>query len=312
MINIIGKSITKKVITKTILKDINVFLPGGGITGLIGASGSGKSTLLRILALLDNRFSGEISYNLNINRDHYMKRIGYVHQFDILNPNLDVWTVLYYSYRIRNSKKVSDDTIKENILSYLKRFNISEKLYSRLCRLSGGERKRVHIINELLANPFILFLDEPLSGLDPANSYIITKFLREYARQGNIVVMTTHSTESIDYLNKLYFLSGGHLVFYGKPDEILDYFKTDNLAQTYQKTIRQKDEFLLRKFKGSSYYRDLMRYINGSNYQAMDIDGLPYQKSDDSECDRTKKDSSSINDEYSKLLRKIKDETSDE
>lgn len=325
MLRLAGKNITKRIFFKRILSNIDVHVPSGEITGLIGPSGSGKSTLLRILAFFDRRFEGDVYLsNSNINIDaksdmntcenELMKSMGYVNQQDILNKNLDVFSTLYYSYRIRKPSDERRGEIKEYISNLLKRFNIADKTGNSLRTLSGGERKRVHIINELLAEPAVLFLDEPLSGLDPANSAEIVKFLRGYAKNGNIVLMTTHSAESIGYLDKVFFLSRGHLIYYGPPDGIFEHFKVNSLAESYQKILKHKPEFLNDMFLRSKHYNALKSYMEGTfspvclkgDFDNKDIDYNPLATIKGNNHRESR--GFSVDDEFSKLISKIRDD----
>lgn len=305
---ITGTKISKDVLFTYILKDIDIFIPPYSITGLIGASGSGKSTLLRILSLFDEKYSGKLYFGSDQDPVKIKRGIGFVNQFDILNPNLDVLNTLMYSWKIRNSRDHSKREAERKILGLLDRFNIADRKNISLKRLSGGERKRVHIINELLAGPGMLFLDEPLSGLDPANSLVIVKFLQEFAKEGNIVVMTTHSIESIDFVNDLFFLHKGRLIFYGGPKQILDYFKAGSISQCYEKVLKNKPEFLLKHFQRSENFRRLKALIRSGDFHpgTGPAEVKKIDKTFDGGIDRNKAKDHSVDKEFNSLIAELK------
>ena len=95
-----------------------------------------------------------------------------------------------------------------------------------LVRLSGGQRKRVSIAVELLADPKLFFLDEPTSGLDPGLDKEMMQLLRELANQGRTIVLVTHATSNIEVCDRIAFMGrGGQLCYFGPPQEAMDFFE---------------------------------------------------------------------------------------
>ena len=101
-------------------------------------------------------------------------------------------------------------------------------------KLSGGQRKRVSIALELLANPSIFFLDEPTSGLDPGLDRKMMYLLRKLADAGHTIILVTHATNNINACDYVCFLAqGGRLVYFGPPDEAKTYFGKTDFAEIY-------------------------------------------------------------------------------
>ena len=101
-------------------------------------------------------------------------------------------------------------------------------------KLSGGQRKRVSIALELLANPSVFFLDEPTSGLDPGLDRKMMFLLRKLADQGHTVIVVTHATNNINTCDYVCFLAqGGHLAYFGPPDGAKGYFDRSDFAEIY-------------------------------------------------------------------------------
>jgi energy-coupling factor transporter ATP-binding protein EcfA2 len=102
--------------------------------------------------------------------------------------------------------------------------------------LSGGQQKRVSIGVELLTEPGLFFLDEPTSGLDPGTETAFMHLMRRLADQGRTIVLVTHATKNVMLADKVVFLArGGHLAWFGPPDEALQYFnqyRTDRERQS--------------------------------------------------------------------------------
>src|SRR6266404_7735506 len=101
-------------------------------------------------------------------------------------------------------------------------------------KLSGGQRKRVSIALELLANPSIFFLDEPTSGLDPGLDRKMMYLLRKLADQGRTIILVTHATNNINTCDYVCFLAqGGRLAYFGPPNEAKTYFGKTDFAEIY-------------------------------------------------------------------------------
>src|SRR6202011_5381857 len=101
-------------------------------------------------------------------------------------------------------------------------------------KLSGGQRKRVSIALELLANPSLFFLDEPTSGLDPGLDRKMMFLLRKLADKGHTIILVTHATNNINACDYICFLAqGGRLAYFGPPNEAKAYFGKTDFAEIY-------------------------------------------------------------------------------
>ena len=129
-------------------------------------------------------------------------------------------------------------------------------------KLSGGQRKRVSIALELLANPSIFFLDEPTSGLDPGLDRKMMYLLRKLADKGHTIALVTHATNNINNCDYVCFLAqGGRLAYFGPPDEAKGYFGKNDFAEIYtslEPTDENPDipEEAEAKFKLSKEYQE--------------------------------------------------------
>jgi hypothetical protein len=107
-------------------------------------------------------------------------------------------------------------------------------------RLSGGQRKRVSIGVELLTEPGLFFLDEATSGLDPGTESQLMRLLRALADRGHTVVLVTHATKNVMLCDLVAFLAkGGHVAYFGPPDQALGYFGVDDFDGIYEKVERE-------------------------------------------------------------------------
>jgi ABC-type multidrug transport system ATPase subunit len=211
---------------KVILNDISLVLEPGQLVALVGGSGAGKSTLMKSLLGISPTNSGKVYLNgddLRRNWGIYRSQIGYVPQDDIIHQELTVEEVLTHACRLRLPPDID---VQKTVTKTLEQIKLSHVRHTFVHRLSGGQRKRVSIGVELLADPKLFFLDEPTSGLDPGLDKEMMNLLRELADQGRTVVLVTHATGNIETCDRLTFMGlGGNLCYFGPPQEALSFFE---------------------------------------------------------------------------------------
>ncbi|PWA60637.1 pleiotropic drug resistance protein PDR/CDR [Artemisia annua] len=220
---------------KHILKGITGIVSPGELLAMLGPSGSGKTTLLTALGgRLGGQLDGSITYNDKPFSSIMKRYTGFVTQDDVLYPHLTVTETLVFTALLRlprtltSQEKVAhaEAVIKQLGLTRCKNIIIGGEDFLR--GVSGGERKRVSIGQEMLINPSLLLLDEPTSGLDSTTAQRIVSTLWELARGGRTVVMTIHQPSSrLFYMfHKVLLLSEGNSLFFGKGSEVMNYFES--------------------------------------------------------------------------------------
>ncbi|MDO9142562.1 MAG: molybdenum ABC transporter ATP-binding protein [Methylobacter sp.] len=184
--------------------DVDLKLPGTGITVLFGHSGSGKTTLLRCIAGLQHAPQGLLEINGQRWQDSehglflptYKRPLGYVFQEANLFPHLTVRGNLHYG--LKRIKQNSGTVKLEQAVELLGIGHLLERLPGNL---SGGERQRVAIARALALNPDILLMDEPLASLDFKRKQEILPFLSRLHQQLDIPVLyVTHSQQEVAQL----------------------------------------------------------------------------------------------------------------
>ncbi|KAJ3101762.1 ATP-binding cassette sub- G member 2 [Phlyctochytrium bullatum] len=223
---------------RKILKNLTGSVKSGEMIAILGSSGAGKTTLLNSLSgrLATGLLSGQILYNGHVRDPRtWRKTMAFVEQDDVLYSNLTVRETLRYAARLRLS---SDEftTEEKNMQAdeILKRLRLSKAADtpiggSEVRGVSGGERKRTAIGQELVGNPEILFLDEPTSGLDSNSAHAVMENVKNDAIvTGRIVVATIHqpSFDLLCLFDKIILLSGGSIVYTGSPLRAVEYFES--------------------------------------------------------------------------------------
>ena len=251
---------------KQILKDISISITPREFVALVGTSGAGKSTLMMALNGFA-RADGQVLVNgdnLYQHFDLYRTMVGYVPQDDIIHRDLVVANALRYAARLRLPPDTSADEIERRVDDVLEQVEMVAQKDQPVSSLSGGQRKRVSIAVELLAEPNLFFLDEPTSGLDPGLEKKMMLTMRRLADGGRTVVLVTHATANIVQCDHVCFLSQGRMVFFGPPTDVLDFFEvtSGDFADVYGKLddpdpqiAQQKARDWEERFRASSYYQ---------------------------------------------------------
>ncbi|HEX6779348.1 MAG TPA: ATP-binding cassette domain-containing protein, partial [Ktedonobacterales bacterium] len=229
----------------TLLNNISLSIPPRAFVALVGGSGAGKSTLMDALSGLRLAEEGKVFYNgqeYYHNLAAFNTQIGYVPQEDIVHRELTVERALYYAARMRLPGDFTEEQIWQRIGEVLEDVELTERRGQLIKKLSGGQRKRVSIALELLANPSLFFLDEPTSGLDPGLDRKMMVLLRKLADKGHTVILVTHATNNINVCDYVCFLApGGRLAYFGPPDGAKAHFAKTEFAEIYS-TLEVNDE----------------------------------------------------------------------
>ena len=220
-----------------LINDISFAIPARRFVAIVGGSGAGKSTLMDALNGLRPAQKGAVLYNGQDYYSHlaaFSTQLGYVPQEDIIHRDLTVERALYYAARLRLPEDFTEKQIKERINEVLDDVEMRHRRTLLVSKLSGGQRKRVSIALELLANPSVFFLDEPTSGLDPGLDRKMMLLLRKLADKGHTVILVTHATNNINACDYICFLcQGGRLAYFGPPNEAKTYFGKTDFAEIY-------------------------------------------------------------------------------
>lgn len=205
--------------------DVDIKMPGLGITVLFGPSGSGKTTLLRCIAGLEHVRNGYLNVGGEIWQDggyflgSHKRPLGYVFQEASLFPHLTVLGNLLYG--MKRAKQSNQAQLGELV----QLLNIKNLLERRVEVLSGGERQRVAIARALALSPRLLLMDEPLSSLDFRLKHEIILYLEELHQHLQIPVLyVTHSLDEAARLaDHLVLLDKGREIAAGIPQQVLSF-----------------------------------------------------------------------------------------
>lgn len=216
-----------------VLKGINLDVYPGQIIGYIGPNGTGKSTTVKILCGIISDYSGEIEafgLNLNSNLLEIKKRIGYVPEngamYDLLTPReyLKFLGALY---------AINDKTIDTRIEQFMAFFDMVKVADQRMDTFSKGMKQKILIIGGLIHNPDILFLDEPLSGLDANSVLLVKQLLEKLAADGKTIFYSSHLMDVVEKISdRIVLINNGVVLADGTFNELKSE-KSDTLENLF-------------------------------------------------------------------------------
>ncbi|WP_330333363.1 ABC transporter ATP-binding protein [Streptomyces sp. NBC_00536] len=199
-----------------VLHAVSVGFPQRALTAVMGPSGSGKTTLLHCAAGLDTPDSGQVFLGdtdlaacderelTRVRRD----RIGFVFQQFNLLPMLTTYENVALPLRLQGGR-----VRKAKVMEALAQVGLADKADRRPAQLSGGQQQRVAIARTLVAEPEIVFADEPTGSLDRQTGRQIMALLRDTVdRAGRTVAMVTHDPAAAACADRVIFLSDGRVV----------------------------------------------------------------------------------------------------
>ena len=198
---------------------VDLDLPRGRFTAIMGPSGSGKSTLMHCLAGLDQPSGGTVTVagtDLGSLGDDALtvfrrEHVGFVFQSFNLLPMLTAAENIALPLEL-GGRRV-DDAVRKRVRTLADALGVADRLGHRPAELSGGQQQRIAIARALITEPVLLFADEPTGNLDSATSAEVLRQLRRSARElGQTVVMVTHEREAARYADDVVTMRDGRIV----------------------------------------------------------------------------------------------------
>ncbi|MCC6276986.1 MAG: ABC transporter ATP-binding protein [Oligoflexia bacterium] len=208
------KGISKNFGKSQVLKNVSFEIEPGKIVGLLGPNGAGKTTCIELLTGLRQPSQGIIKIcQQNPRLIAARRQFSVTPQHLQFPPNLTVQELLHFS--------ASHYALAESTWAVANRFGLENDLKRRASLLSGGQKRRLALALSIIGNPKVLFLDEPSTGLDIESRRILWREVKEYARRGGTVLITSHYFDEIESLSdRILVLNKGELIKTGSVKEI--------------------------------------------------------------------------------------------
>ncbi len=202
---------------KKVLEDISFEVSSGKALGLLGRNGAGKTTTIRLLMGVFDYDKGEVLIDgMAIN--HNKIGIGYLPEERGMYPKRKVMEQLIYFGALKGLSK------KEAIKSanyWLERLEMTEYCNKKLETLSKGNQQKIQLITTVIADPQIVILDEPFSGLDPVNAMLLKDVVKELVEKNKIVIFSSHQMSYVEeFCENIAILNKGKIVLAGNIKQI--------------------------------------------------------------------------------------------
>ena len=231
------------------VKDVSLQIPDGKIIGLLGPNGSGKSTIMKAICgfhfptegciTITAQGSPETSFTTDEKPELCMKYIGYVPEIPLLPKDMRVLDFLRYA---ADTHEIPKDKTEEACNLVINECSIEKLLSKKIKTLSKGQQQRVSFAQAIIHNPPNLILDEPISGLDPAQILQMRDLIKKLSNT-KAVLMSTHILQEVRSLcDTLYIVSDGKITASGTEEEVTKQAGTKNLEEAFIKLTQGGNE----------------------------------------------------------------------
>jgi len=206
------RNITKKYGAQLALDDVSMSFGSSTIVGLLGPNGAGKSTLMKIITGYITPDSGEATIDGKPVGCDTAALVGYLPEHNPLY--LDMYVAEYLNF-VRGCYDCHAD-----VKALIDIVGLTEEQNKKIGQLSKGYRQRVGIAAAIIHNPKVLILDEPTTGLDPAQLVEVRKLIRDLA-QNRLVILSTHIMQEVEAMcDEVVMLKHGRIVKHGRVSEL--------------------------------------------------------------------------------------------
>lgn len=233
--SLIVEHIRKKYGDHVAVQDLSFEFKNPGVFALLGTNGAGKTTAIRVILGMLSKESGSVMWNgreLNVINE----KIGYLAEERGLYPKYNIIEQMYYFTSLKGMKRAD---AQKAIDYWFGRLEVDEYRTKRADQLSKGNQQKIQLAAALIADPDLLILDEPLSGLDPVNADLFKSIIHEEMSKQKYIIMSSHQMATIEeFCEDIVILHRGETVLKGNLNEVKKGYGRVNL------TVKADKDFL--------------------------------------------------------------------
>ena len=219
---------------KVAVENLDLRVEPGEILGFLGPNGAGKSTTVRILTCMIKPTRGSAwvaGFDVEHEPMEVKRRLGYVPEAGVLYEAL---TAREYLTMVANLRAIEGEYAKRKVAELMDLFGMLDALDQPLAEHSKGMKQKVLISAALMGNPEVLFLDEPLNGIDANAALVVKGLLRELASQGHTILFCSHILEVVERIcTRIVIIDQGRKVAEGTAAHIAAETGTETLEQAF-------------------------------------------------------------------------------
>jgi zinc transport system ATP-binding protein len=222
-----------------VLDNISFTVKEGDLLGIIGPNGAGKTTLFQCMLGLLKDYRGEITiFGEEIRKiKSVLKKIAYIQQKNLIDQSFPATINEIVSFGIIGKKESSKEKEKDKILSVIETVGLYEYRNKRIGQLSGGQQQRVLIAKALIADPKLLILDEPTTGIDQNTQDKFYALIKKLNHENNItIVWASHDLDAVGKLANKVACINKSMFFHGNAYE---FFENEKLLKAYSESAMQ-------------------------------------------------------------------------
>ena len=229
------RSISKRYDEFVAVDQISFAIPKGTVYGLLGPNGAGKTTSIRMMIGITMPDTGEVRiFDEPFRREHLM-RIGYLPEERGLYKRMKIIELLVFLAQL---KGVSAADAQKRSLWWLDRLELAKWGNSKAEELSKGMQQKIQFIAAVLHDPEFLILDEPFSGLDPANARDLMEILLEQRKEGKTIMFSTHRMDQVERLcDAICLVNHGRAVLEGNLKQVKAGYGKSSIQIDFEGTL---------------------------------------------------------------------------
>jgi ABC-2 type transport system ATP-binding protein len=221
------RDITKSFSGYLAVDNLSLTVPQGSIYGFLGPNGSGKTTTIRMIMNILLPDKGEITVLGQKTSKSARQKVSYLPEERGLYKKMEVDRLLHYFGSLQG---MTDAQIKEASGRWLSRLELEKWADKKTEALSKGMSQKIQFIAAVIADPELLILDEPFSGLDPVNAEVLQEAILEQKRRGTTIVFSTHDMSKAERLcDRIFMIFQGRKVLDGSLEEIQQSYGLDTI-----------------------------------------------------------------------------------
>lgn len=248
-----------------VLKGVSFGVEKGSILALLGPNGAGKTTTIRILSTLllpDKGLATVNGYDVASQTEAVHSSIGLTGQYAAVDEYLSGFENLVMMGRLY---RLSKQDASERARQLLEDFDLVEASTRPVRTYSGGMKRRIDLAMSLIADPPVLFLDEPTTGLDPRSRMTMWETIKRLTKNGTTILLTTQYMEEADYLaDNIVVIDGGKVIAEGSSDQLKNKIGNERIEFTFksERDTKKAAEVLGSKVEVSDDQRNTISVTN--------------------------------------------------
>ena len=248
------KNVTKRYDKFIAVDDLSLSIEKGSVFGLLGPNGAGKTSTIRMMMGITMPDSGEVIVFGEPYRRAHLDRIGYLPEERGLYKKMKLVEQLVF---LAELKGVPAAEANSRARQWCERLELGAWMEKKVEELSKGMQQKVQFIAGILHDPEFLILDEPFSGLDPANADVLKDVLIEQKKAGKTILFSTHRMDQVEQLcNSICLINEGKAVLHGDLRTIKSKFGRNHVQMEYE-----GDGDFLQQSKAVQWFKNYGSYV---------------------------------------------------